>query len=370
MSLWKLRALVLGQDQPPNNIYTALTASGIPVAAADCRTCPNPCDEGHSEYPRRFSVDLESPMLGTVKPFRRQASGQCIWSAGRLLTNAPQAARTGIATLPTRMDPSQRCYRKLTHRKCPTLLPLSPLTWATRRSYLRSPGVFSSTDSTRLSILNGSHKTVCADDDHETVIVLPDYSVVAGVPKTLDGAKELWRTALDSGLPRMGITEETSSFQTWILPYSCVIMLCSHKRRDNRCAIAAPKLEHAFIECLQRKGWTADTQLEHIVEPPLETFSGTAEEKAAYITDELKDLPSAKKALIIKNSHMGGHKYAGNCIIYTPQGSSVWYGRVTTHEVESIVVNTIERGLVLPPLLRGGMDLSRLPGCPTTLHDW
>jgi hypothetical protein len=69
---------------------------------------------------------------------------------------------------------------------------------------------------------------VCEDDEHGTVIVLPDYSVVVGVPATLDGAKELWRSALDSRLPRMGITEETSSFQTWVLPYSCVIMLCEH----------------------------------------------------------------------------------------------------------------------------------------------
>jgi len=198
--------------------------------------------------------------------------------------------------------------------------------------------------------------------------VLPDFTMVVGVPATLEGARELWRTALDSRLPRMGLTGETSSFQTWILPYSCVIMLCSHKRRDNRCAIAAPKLEHAFIQCLERKGWSADTLLEHIVEPPLELFSGTAEEKERYITDELKARTSAKKALILRNSHMGGHKYAGNCIIYTPQGSSVWYGRVSTHEVESIVTHTIEDGLVLPPLLRGGMDLSR-PGCPT-LHDW
>jgi hypothetical protein len=48
MSLRKLRALVLGHDQPPDNIYTTLTASGIPVASADCRTCPNPCDEGNN----------------------------------------------------------------------------------------------------------------------------------------------------------------------------------------------------------------------------------------------------------------------------------------------------------------------------------
>jgi len=230
------------------------------------------------------------------------------------------------------------------------------------------PGVFTSADSTRLSILNGSHKTIAADDEQHTVLVFPDYTMVFDVPATLDGAKEMWRTALDATLPRMGGTPAASSFQTWILPYSCVIMLCSHKRRDNRCAIAAPKLEYAFIKSLECNGWTAHTQLEHVVDPPLEHFSGTAEEKKSHIADQLRALPAGKRALILRNSHMGGHKYAGNCIIYMPQGSCVWYGRVTTHEVESIVVNTILAGLVLPPLLRGGMDLSR-PGCPT-LHDW
>ncbi|KAJ7507528.1 Sucrase/ferredoxin-like-domain-containing protein [Mycena galericulata] len=318
-TLRKLRALVLGQEQAQeNNIYGTLTASGIPVASADCRTCPNPCDEGHSEYPRRFSVDMECPLLGSVKPFRRQiliSTGKSDWD--KEITETPGS----LAALVSQTQPP----------KTPSAtLPISIGLDTDAEKILPSvPGVFSSTDSTRLSILNGSHKTVCRAP---------------------------------------GVTQETSSFQTWILPYSCVIMLCSHKRRDNRCAIAAPKLEQAFIKSLESKGWTADTQLEHIMEPPLEKFSGTADEKENYIADELKALSGAKKALILRNSHMGGHKYAGNCIIYMPQGSSVWYGRVTTHEVESIVVNTLEGGLVLPPLLRGGMDLCR-PGCPT-LHDW
>lgn len=54
--------------------------------------------------------------------------------------------------------------------------------------------------------------------------------------------------------------------------------------------------------------------------------------------------------------------------IYTPSGSGVWYGRVTPHDVDSIVTNTIINGLVLPPLLRGGLNLSR-PNC-STLNDW
>ncbi|KAJ7095166.1 Sucrase/ferredoxin-like-domain-containing protein [Mycena belliarum] len=353
MSFRKLRALVLGHDEPPEDIYASLTSSGVPVAVVDCRTCANPCEQGHAEYPRRFSIDMDSQMLGTVKPFRRQiliSTGKSDWDREITDTHGSLAAMISQTQPPKVPDAPPPISIAMDEKFTPPV-----------------PGVFSSADSTRLSILNGSHATVC-NDDLETVLVLPDFTMVVGVPPTLDGARELWRTALDSQLPRMGSTQERSSFQTWILPYSCVIMLCSHKRRDNRCAIAAPKLEHAFIESLHRKGWTADTQLEHVIEPPLEQFSGTAEEKALYIEDELKALPSAKKALILRNSHMGGHKYAGNCIIYTPQGSSVWYGRVTTHEVESIVTKTILDGLVLPPLLRGGLDLSR-PGC-STLNDW
>jgi hypothetical protein len=39
------------------------------------------------------------------------------------------------------------------------------------------------------------------------------------------------------------------------------------------------------------------------------------EEKDAYVTHTLKTLQTAKKALILFNSHMGGHRYSGNCIV-------------------------------------------------------
>jgi len=153
-----------------------------------------------------------------------------------------------------------------------------------------------------------------------------------------------------------------------VLPYSCVILLCSHKTRDNRCSIASVKLEQTFINSLNHNGWETHTRIECPEIPSLESLTGSSEEKAAAIVTQLKALPAERKALILKNSHTGGHKFAGNCIIYTPQGSGVWYGRVTTHEVESIVRNTIIGGEVLPPLLRGGVNIAR-PRCKN-LHDW
>ncbi|KAJ7269721.1 Sucrase/ferredoxin-like-domain-containing protein [Mycena rebaudengoi] len=342
-SLRKLQAWAFGHELDSNNIRASLAASGVPVSAADCRTCSNPCEEGHSDYPPRFTVDMETQMLGTVRPFRRQiliSTGKTDWDREITWTLSSLAY-----------------YISRTRQKAHVSSSVGP-------KMPRAPGVFSSEDSTEVSLLNASHKSI-SEDDTETVLVFPDFMVVSGVPASTAGAKALWETAL---APARTLGTRGSAFRTWVLPYSCVIILCSHKRRDNRCAISAPKLEHAFTQSLQRRGWSIDTQLEHIIDPPLEDYRGTLEEQAAHIDQELRELRDAKKALILFNSHMGGHKFSGNAIIYTPNGSSVWYGRVTPHEVDSIVVNTIEGGLILPPLLRGGLNLSK-PGC-NSLHDW
>jgi len=229
-------------------------------------------------------------------------------------------------------------------------------------------GVFTSSESTRIAILNGSHDTLSDDCNLETVLVFPDYKAMVGIPRSLQGAQDLWSCAVNPALGRSGLDQ--SSLKSWILPYSCVIMLCSHKRRDNRCSIAAPKLQTTFIQSLEQKGWEVHNQVEDAshIGPLLGDLKGTQDEQEAQILDRLKTLPAQKKVLILRNSHIGGHKYAGNCIIHTPQGWSVWYGRVTPHEVESIVLNTIIGGKVLPSLFRGGSNVAR-PGCGN-LHDW
>ena len=99
----------------------------------------------------------------------------------------------------------------------------------------------------------------------------------------------------------------------------------SHKRRDNRCGIAAPKLEHAFTVELERGGWEVHTQID---DPSahgsaLEDIQGSDEEKDAEVERLLKELDPRtavhKRALIVKNSHFGGHKFAGNVVVSTRQ---------------------------------------------------
>lgn len=81
-------------------------------------------------------------------------------------------------------------------------------------------------------------------------------------------------------------------------------------------------------------------------------------------------------------SHIGGHKYAGNVIIYVPpgwtypsasragkeqgsepqsgenalQGTGIWYGRVEPNHVEGIVQETLLTGRIVVEHFRGGVS--------------
>ncbi|KAF9008704.1 Sucrase/ferredoxin-like-domain-containing protein [Cyathus striatus] len=368
--LRKLHALVLGPPADTDPLCDQLRTSDVPVSGADCRSCSDPCDLGHEGYPARFNIDTSSHMLGSVKPYHRQiviSTGKSDWD--RDIADEKGSLAAHMLSLSSDKDKDkdkgkdkdkekEKEKDKSPHQNHKPVRPVN--------------GLFRTSDSTKTSVLNGSHISISDNHDHESILVFPDYTVVSEVRRSPQGAQDLWSNSVNPHLNREGgAMIEKSSLKTWVLPYSCVILLCSHKRRDNRCGIAAPKLEHAFIQSLAGQGWHAEVQLEHpsiTFGSPLEDLNCSQEELQETVNGQLKHSAEAKRALIIMTSHVGGHKYAGNCIIYTPSGSGVWYGRVTPHDVESIVVNTIIKGLVLPPLLRGGLNLSR-PNCKS-LNDW
>ncbi|BFZ57434.1 hypothetical protein PYCC9005_004486 [Savitreella phatthalungensis] len=119
------------------------------------------------------------------------------------------------------------------------------------------------------------------------------------------------------------------------LPYSAVVLICSHSRRDARCGKTAPLLRDAFEEVLR------DREL-------------------YYDADEGGE---EGKVRVEMCSHIGGHKFAGNVLIYrtrtdhppNPSRESVWCGRVMPKHVPLLVDHTIIAGKVLRPLVRGGM---------------
>ncbi|GME59456.1 Fmi1 protein [Neofusicoccum parvum] len=112
-------------------------------------------------------------------------------------------------------------------------------------------------------------------------------------------------------------------------------------RGDARCGILGPLLRDEFEEKLKTKGIDIRPQ------PDLAQHSKL----------------SASVGLI---SHIGGHKYAGNVIIYIPRtlkeaghplaGKGIWYGRVGPEQVEGVVEQTIVQGKVVKELFRGGIE--------------
>jgi hypothetical protein len=44
--LKQLAAILLNSAEDPEQAHAALEAAGVPVSFADCRNCPNPCEDG------------------------------------------------------------------------------------------------------------------------------------------------------------------------------------------------------------------------------------------------------------------------------------------------------------------------------------
>jgi hypothetical protein len=96
------------------------------------------------------------------------------------------------------------------------------------------------------------------------------------------------------------------------------VFVCVHTRRDVRCGECGPTLITAFTQVLAERGLSS---------------------------------PVTVRA----TSHLGGHKYAGNVIIY-PGGD--WYGYVTPADVPRLVEQHLEQGQLVADLWRGRMGLS------------
>ncbi|MCJ1390753.1 hypothetical protein MMC18_003614 [Xylographa bjoerkii] len=109
-----------------------------------------------------------------------------------------------------------------------------------------------------------------------------------------------------------------------------IILICGHGGRDQRCGVLGPLLQAEFRRALEKSS--------------------------------PRDNVGAQVALV---SHIGGHKFAGNVIVYIPPGfrvngevaplagQGVWYGRVEPRHVEGIVAETVEGGRVVRELVRG-----------------
>ncbi|KAJ4389346.1 Altered inheritance of mitochondria protein 32 [Gnomoniopsis smithogilvyi] len=139
-----------------------------------------------------------------------------------------------------------------------------------------------------------------------------------------------------------------------------LVLICGHGGRDMRCGVMGSVLRHEFEAQLPREGVD-------VLKGPVQMDPG--EIVAAIAGTVQKPVLTARVGLI---SHIGGHKFAGNVIIYLPRsmkgghgekhplaGHGIWYGRVEPQHVQGIVKETIQKGNVIADMFRGGITPDR-----------
>ncbi|QSZ35817.1 hypothetical protein DSL72_006939 [Monilinia vaccinii-corymbosi] len=138
-----------------------------------------------------------------------------------------------------------------------------------------------------------------------------------------------------------------------------LVLICGHRGRDVRCGITGPILQAEFERILPVKGvQVLKSAVEVGDDNSIELLEGPNE-------------PHVKTARVGLISHIGGHKFAGNVILYIPPhmktrdgeahplaGCGVWYGRVEPKHIEGIVQTTILEGKVIEEMFRGGIRQS------------
>ena len=202
-------------------------------------------------------------------------------------------------------------------------------------------------------MLSASNILPSTDDDATTtagatengatkVLVLPSFTFVEGVRPT--DVEELVRiyvdtsptstTPLDEILPISPPPNTTSHLRSRPCPHDHLILLCSQATRDARCGMSAPLLRKEFERHLRPLGLQRD----------------------------LDDDRREGGVGIYFVSHVGGHKYAANVLVYRRRAQqAIWLARVRPQHCEAIVKFTVLQGKVVHPetMLRGGWDRGR-----------
>ena len=216
-----------------------------------------------------------------------------------------------------------------------------------------------------------NHGSQPVSDRPTTVLLLPSFTLVCDVtPATVqelinhhispsptnttplgDISSTQTITPISNGdAPGASSTEVSSlvpprPFLTRPCPHKYLILMCSQRTRDARCGQSAPLLRREFERHLRPRGLYRDLHDER---------------------------PGGVGIYFI--SHVGGHKFSANVMIYRRAGSDtggngelgeatqcIWLARVKPEDCEGIVKFTVLQGKVVKPerQLRGGFDRSR-----------
>ncbi|KAJ5680757.1 hypothetical protein N7536_011896 [Penicillium majusculum] len=164
-----------------------------------------------------------------------------------------------------------------------------------------------------------------------TVLILPSFTYVDSV--TQADVPDLISRYIDHPTEHQngnGTISPTKGMNARPCELDYVILLCSHGRRDARCGITAPLIKRELERHLRPLGLDRDA-----------------------------DDSRAGGVGIFFVSHVGGHKFSANVLVYRKKDQQmIWLARVRPEHCEGIVKYTVLQGKVVHPesQLRGGFD--------------
>ncbi|XP_043725579.1 altered inheritance of mitochondria protein 32-like [Telopea speciosissima] len=165
---------------------------------------------------------------------------------------------------------------------------------------------------TRLTICEGRHGTESSNGD---ILIFPDMVRYRGLTH-LDVDNFVENVVVKGSTWVSGAPEALTGSH---------IFVCSHGSRDRRCGVCGPVLIDKFKEETESRG----------------------------LNDQVFVSPC---------SHIGGHKYAGNLIIFSSNSEGKvaghWYGYVTPDDVPILLEQHIGKGEIVERLWRGQMGSS------------
>ncbi|EEH45590.2 uncharacterized protein PADG_01740 [Paracoccidioides brasiliensis Pb18] len=333
---------------PENTLFTRVDPS------IDGEDCDRDCDSCTIRYPSKFEIDTEDKLYGNVKGWATHvliATGKTDWvrdvadekgSVMEAIEKGGLKPSNGTMKLSASNIPVPDEYHHHELGKQPTtalILPaftvvehVTPALAADLITYFVNPAL------TTTSPLYNSNIGELPSTNTPTPEPAPGTSALTTSPSPLTGtSSSVDYTALTPLRSRPCL-------------HTAVILLCSQRTRDARCGQSAPLLRREFERHLRARGLYRDLNDERL--------GGVG---------------------IYFISHVGGHKYSANVIVYRRRTKSdfadsttepsavsveegavqgIWLARVRPEDCEGIVKFTVLQGKVVKPAsqLRGGFD--------------
>ncbi|KAJ5124328.1 uncharacterized protein N7515_008153 [Penicillium bovifimosum] len=176
--------------------------------------------------------------------------------------------------------------------------------------------------------------TEASSNEATTVLILPAFTFVDSV-KYADVPDVVARYIDHPIGPGKGnsASTTTSGISSRPCELDYVILLCSHRHRDARCGMTAPLIKRELERHLRPLGLDRDSD-----------DSRPGGVGISYV------------------SHVGGHKFSANVLVYRKKDQQmIWLARVRPEHCEGIVKYTVLQGKVVHPesQLKGGFDRVR-----------